>query len=84
MTYLCSPITPPILDGIGRGHLQEIFFFFFLNHICSLFGGKYSRMQLFGYGVKKKPNPYTKPPDKIPRKYHKNPQKPVEPTKFRP
>src|SRR6266849_6697513 len=24
MTYLCSPLTLSILDGIGRGHLQEV------------------------------------------------------------
>src|ERR1700709_2768253 len=24
MTYLCSPLTLSILDGIGRGHFQEV------------------------------------------------------------
>jgi hypothetical protein len=43
------------------GHFQEIFFFFFLNHVCSLLWDNYSRMQLFGYGVKKKPFPNPPP-----------------------
>src|SRR6266849_3741476 len=24
MTYLCSPLTLSVLDGIGRGHFQEV------------------------------------------------------------
>ena len=24
MTYLCSPLSPPILNGFGRGHFQEM------------------------------------------------------------
>src|SRR3981081_3679824 len=62
MTYLCSPLTLSILDGIGRGHFQEVvFFFFFYLIMCVHFLGNYTRMQLFGYGVEKNPSPITSP-----------------------
>jgi hypothetical protein len=64
---------------------ERLFFFFFLfNHVCFLFWGKYRRVQLFGYGVRKNPSPLP-PPIKI---KIKNPpintiilvKNPVEPT----
>jgi hypothetical protein len=40
----------------------RLFFIFFLNnHVCFLFCGKYRRMQLFGYGVRKNPSPIPLP-----------------------
>jgi len=64
-----------------HGALVQRFFFFLFNHVCFLFWGKYRRMQLFGYGVRKKPIPYTSAKNiKIPRKYKILVKNPVEPT----
>src|SRR5467141_280766 len=39
MTYICSQLTLPILDGIGRGHFQGVVFCYVYLIICILYYG---------------------------------------------
>ena len=79
MTYLCSPLTLSILDGIGRGHFQEVVFFIFLfNHVCSFSGKLHARAALRLWRTEK-PIPYTSAKKPLREKYQNLDKNPVEP-----